>query len=223
MESRQQPITMKRAAFISLITTFLCVVSDAQGQKIDCPTLSVIGPVGVTSPGDVMTFTVEANESLPSGAIYAWTVSAGTIESGQGTNTIHVRVPFDRSADAVIANVTLRGINRCLVAASATAAADTSIGPEPYDTYGKLSPLDESVRFRNAANTLTKFATDSKLYIVKWFPRYGKRERDIIQSLTLYLTKNLHISRDRFEFIIGRRPEVHTMFVIGPPGMTLTP
>src|ERR1043166_4819416 len=51
-----------------------------------CPTVSVSGPSGVTAPGQPMTFV--ATVSGAENATYNWTVSAGTISSGQGTSTI---------------------------------------------------------------------------------------------------------------------------------------
>lgn len=79
--------------YISFIVNFpkLCLISFAVffvsvgvsfGQ---CPSITVIGPMGITNPGDKIIFRVDG------GAVdltYLWSVSAGTIVEGQGTPVI---------------------------------------------------------------------------------------------------------------------------------------
>ncbi len=74
----------------------------------ECPTVSVTGPAGITSPGDTMTFT--ANVSGPD-VTYNWTVNRGTIERGQGTPSITVRTSSADADSNVTATVTLGGLD----------------------------------------------------------------------------------------------------------------
>ena len=75
-------------------------------QDCSCPTLTVSGPSGITNPGDTMTFV--ANGGGPD-VTYTWTVSAGTIESGQGTSSITVRTNRDMAGGNVTATVEISG------------------------------------------------------------------------------------------------------------------
>ena len=84
-------------------------ISECTDCKVlcDCGTLSVSGPAGITNPGDTMTFT--ANVSGGATPTYNWTVSAGSIESGQGTPSIVVRAPGE--SGNVTATVDLGGLD----------------------------------------------------------------------------------------------------------------
>src|SRR5687768_14759996 len=61
----------------------------------ECPTVTVTGPAGVTNRGELMTFTANVSGGTQDSVTYNWTVTAGTIESGQGTPSISVRAPSD--------------------------------------------------------------------------------------------------------------------------------
>lgn len=69
----------------------------------DCHSISVSGPAGITAPGDTMTFT--ANVTGGNITTYDWTVSGGTIESGQGTPSITVRTSQADANTSITATV----------------------------------------------------------------------------------------------------------------------
>jgi len=112
----------------------------------ECPTLAVNGPSGLTNPGESMTFV--ANVSGGSGsATYNWTVSAGTIESGQGTSSITVSTAGLAPGSNVTATVDI-GASDC---GCVTNASDTgSIAEKPtitqVDEFGKA--VDDDVKAR---------------------------------------------------------------------------
>ena len=118
-----------------------CVV-----KKIcDCGTLSVSGPAGVTEPGSTMTFTANVSGGTSSNITYNWSVSSGTIESGQGTPSITVATTQEMANSSVTATVELGGQDpacNCPKMASETG----SIAPKPLpvlvDEFGKLSNDD---------------------------------------------------------------------------------
>jgi len=71
---------MRKAALVLIfLLTGLAVQVTAQ-----CPTIKVIGPAGITNPGDDITFRVELNVIGPK-LRYSWSVDEGTIIKGQGT------------------------------------------------------------------------------------------------------------------------------------------
>jgi len=113
--------------------------------RCSCPTLSVSGPAGITSPGETMTFTATAAGGTQANITYNWSVSAGTIESGQGTPSITVRTTRDMAGSSVTATVEIGGLDpacNCPRTASETAG----VAPKPdavmIDEFGKM-PNDD--------------------------------------------------------------------------------
>jgi hypothetical protein len=106
-----------------------------------CPTLSVDGPAGVTKPGESMTFT--ANISGGDGLSMNWSVTRGTITSGQGTPSIVVATTNEDAGQTVTATVALSGFDpnctECPKEASETAPVDDIVQPILVDEFGKLS------------------------------------------------------------------------------------
>jgi PKD-like domain len=112
----------------------------------NCPTVTVTGPSGLTNPGETMTFT--ANGGNPE-TTYNWSVSAGTIESGQGTPSITVSTTPDMAGSNVTATVTLGGAPEgcnCPTTASETAGLPAKLEAVPVDEFGDLRPDDVKAR-----------------------------------------------------------------------------
>ncbi|HJS50890.1 MAG TPA: hypothetical protein VJ781_03235 [Pyrinomonadaceae bacterium] len=108
-----------------------------------CPTLSVTGPAGVTSPGDTMTFTATAVGGPA--VTYNWTVSAGTIESGQGTPSIVVRTSVADAGTNITATVTIEGTDpacNCDRTRSESGPVATILQAILIDEFGNL-PADD--------------------------------------------------------------------------------
>ncbi len=86
---------MKKLASISACILALSIASFAQTDPDpNCPTISVDGPAGVVSPGDIARYTVNVDDKgRKQNLEYLWSVSAGEIISGQGTPGIEVRQP----------------------------------------------------------------------------------------------------------------------------------
>jgi hypothetical protein len=109
----------------------------------NCPTGSISGPAGVTNPGDTMSFTL--NLSGGPDVTYNWTVSGGTIETGQGTPSIVVRTSMAEAGTTITATVALGGLDP---ACSCTTSYSESgpVQPKPdavlVDEFGKM-PNDD--------------------------------------------------------------------------------
>lgn len=111
----------------------------------DCANLSVSGPAGITRPGDAMTFTANVSGGAQTVTNYAWTVSSGTIESGQGTPSITVRTDASMAGGNVTATVDIgAGQEGCNCVTTASETAPVAAVPEAVliDQFGKL-PNDE--------------------------------------------------------------------------------
>jgi hypothetical protein len=110
-----------------------------------CPTISASGPSGVTLPGQPMTFTATSSGDVT----YNWSVSAGTISSGQGSSSITVDTTGLAPGSNVMATVTMSGANMCgdcPKTASETAGIAARVQSELIDQYGKLSNDDVKAR-----------------------------------------------------------------------------
>ena len=76
---------------------------------------------------------------------YNWTVSAGTIESGQGTPSIVVRTTSDMAGSSVTATVNIGGAPAgcdCTVTGSETAGVEQAPQPILIDEFGAMSNDD---------------------------------------------------------------------------------
>ncbi len=79
----------------------------AQEEPDKCPTISVNGPAGIVSPGEIATYVAQVDtKGQKLSLVYEWSVSAGEIVSGQGTDTIKVKQPDE----AVTATVVIGGL-----------------------------------------------------------------------------------------------------------------
>jgi hypothetical protein len=151
-----------------------------QPKVCNCPTLSVTGPAGITAPGETMTFTANLSGGDQNNITYNWTVSAGTIESGQGTPSITVRTTPELAGGNVTATVDIGGTDPtcgCDTNASETAGVDRPPVFTEVDTFGVL-PADE-VRGRLDAffSTLANDPT-AQGYVITYGPARAVTARE---------------------------------------------
>ncbi|HEX6045957.1 MAG TPA: hypothetical protein VFZ22_15800, partial [Pyrinomonadaceae bacterium] len=121
--------------------------------KPPCPTVSVSCPDSIPEAGQPVTFTASVTGG-PEGftPTFNWSVSAGTITSGQGTSTITVDTA-NLGGQTVTATVSLGGADP---SCSTTASCSTQIPPpkQPavkFDEYGNIRFNDEKARLDNYA------------------------------------------------------------------------
>lgn len=117
-----------------------------------CPTVSVECP-SEGNQGTPVTFMAKYTPGTPAvSPTYNWTVSAGTITSGQGTDTITVDTA-NTGGQTITATVELGGLDP---SCGRTASCSTPIkGPPPvcrkFDEYGNIRFNDEKARLDNFA------------------------------------------------------------------------
>ena len=138
-----------------LLLTFASVVR-AQTPLTTCATIDVFG-LSEVDPGTVLVFNATiTGPSHTTKPEFKWTVSAGTITSGQGTDTISVDTA-GLGGQEVTATAELTGAPAgCKGSASRT----TQIKPPivchlPFDQYGDINFEDEKVRLDNFAIQIT--------------------------------------------------------------------
>lgn len=97
-----------------------------------------------------MTFTTNIGKGQPDNPGYAWSITAGTIESGQGTAAIRVRTTPDMRGSNVTAMVKIRGVGEgCVDTASETAGIAQMPPVEPVDEFGTPAKHDMRARIDN--------------------------------------------------------------------------
>ena len=117
--------------------------------------MSVSCPDSVDA-GAPLTFTANVGSGGPSGITYNWSVSAGSISSGQGTSSITVNTA-GLGGQTVTAPVELGGLDPTC---TRTASCSTSVKPLPnpqcskFDEYGNIKFNDEKARLDNFASDL---------------------------------------------------------------------
>ncbi|HEX7175965.1 MAG TPA: hypothetical protein VF240_11955 [Pyrinomonadaceae bacterium] len=122
---------------------------------IACPTIDVSCPDTVKG-GDPITFT--ASVSGGDAAVtptFNWTVSAGTISSGQGTSSITVDTTGLPANSTVTATVDVGGYDRtCTGSDSCTTGIQIAAEARKIDEYGNIRFNDEKARLDNYAIAL---------------------------------------------------------------------
>jgi K319-like protein len=116
-----------------------------------CPVVSVSCPTDVEA-NQPITFTASVSNG-PSGATYNWSVSAGTISSGQGTSTITVDTT-NLGGQSVTATVSVGGADPSCTGTSASCTTSVKPPPTParkFDEYGNIRFNDEKARLDNYA------------------------------------------------------------------------
>ena len=139
-------------------------VADCTGCKPPCPTISVSCPNDVQQ-GSPITYTASVGGDMS--VTYNWSVSAGTISSGQGTSSITVDTT-GLGGQSVTATVELGGLDP---SCSRTASCTTGIIVPPqecrkFDEYADLSFNDEKARLDNLAIQLQQDPGSQAYYVI---------------------------------------------------------
>jgi hypothetical protein len=116
-----------------------------------CPVVSV-SCTDAVDVGTPITFTASVQQP-PASATFNWSVSAGTITSGQGTSTITVDTA-NLGGQTVTATVTIGGADPSCTGTTASCSTQvkTPIAPPvKFDEYGNIRFNDEKARLDNYA------------------------------------------------------------------------
>ena len=129
-----------------------------------CPTISVSCPSDVDQ-GTPITYSASAGDA---NVTYNWSVSAGTISSGQGTSSITVDTA-GLGGQTVTATVDVSGLDpSCSRTASCSTSVKAAIIPSSkFDEYGNIKFNDEKARLDNYAIQLQN-APGSQGYIIAY-------------------------------------------------------
>lgn len=181
-----------------------------------CPNVSVSCPSDVDQ-GSPITFTASAGDAS---VTYNWSVSAGTISSGQGTSSITVDTA-GLGGQTVTATVELGGLDP---SCSRTASCTTGIrAPNPpavkFDEYGNIKFNDEKARLDNYAIQLQN-QPGSEGYILAYGSCAGEAQARADRAKD-YLVNTRGIDAGRLMTVDGGcRSELLVELWIVPTGAT---
>ena len=205
-----------------LVLTF-CVGTFAQTNEVSpCPTVSVIGPAGIPSPDEAITFTVSLSQEAEKFNLkYNWTISGGEIIEGQGTRVIKILEPEIFTGKSFTATVEVIGLPKeCkIVNASETFAIAILHSHRRVDEFSMSASQIDKARLDNLFIEIQ----NNPLAVAYIFERFERKTsqnviKRKIQKITDYLMKEKRIEKDRFVISTAISDDNLTQYFIVPPG-----
>lgn len=167
-----------------------------------CPNVSIICPEN-PELGQILTFRSNVTSGTPGVApTYNWTVSAGTIVDGQGTDSIRVDTSAVSGGQTITASLSMGGYT---LECSATCSVSFPVPVEcrKFDEYSNISYNDEKARLDNFAIELQNDPAATAYVIV--YPtavRPGGVQQRTTRAVD-YLVNSRGISANRIATPVG--------------------
>jgi len=166
-----------------------------------CPNISISCP-DTTALGSTVTFTADVSGGTPGiTPIYAWTISAGRIISGQGTNSITVDNTGLGGQD-IKATIEVGGYGRVCSATCTTQIPAPPVIRLPFDQFPDIQRNDEKARLDNFAIQL-QGEPDARGYIIVYGGGNSKAARDRAIRMRGYLVNTRNLDSSRIVTLIG--------------------
>jgi hypothetical protein len=221
-----------RLSGIILSTTALCVAvgmapagtnRPTQG-KPSCPVIKLTCPSEI-SANDKLKMFAELKGGDPNvSATYNWTVSAGTIEGGQGTSSIVISTSGLQPDSTVTATVETGGYDRSCGYGSTVGSCSTIVMKKPdarkIDEFGSLKPKDEEAKLNVFAIELQNDPS-SQGYILSYNTPTSRPDdaQKMATRLRAFLVYKRHIESSRVVTVTGgTRPQPTVELWIVPRG-----
>ncbi len=223
----------RRFSVLLIIFTFLSLSGAGSGfplsaqpreqSQANCPTLQVTSPDQVTK-GEKLIFTVQVKGGDKNVTpTFNWSVSSGSIESGQGTSTIEVGTGELEDDSTVTATVELGGYDRdCSTVTSCTSYIEKKVEPRKLLEYGKVGTEAEQANLDYFTVELQSDPT-AQGYIIAYGGRTssaGETEKWAIKAKS-YLTQLRGVDAGRIVVLDGgyrEQPAIELWIV--PSGAT---
>lgn len=187
-----------------------------------CPAIEIVCPTNVEI-GQPVTFSSRLTGGVPANtsAVYNWTVSAGTIIQGQGTDTIKVDTT-GAGGQTVRASLSVGGYNLECAADCGVAVPLPKLVSARFDEFPDISRNDEKARLDNYGIALQNDPT-STAYVVVYPGRSGKRGevQHHANRIVEYLVHSRGLDKSRIVTLVG--PVRDNLFVelwVTPQGAT---
>ena len=185
-----------------------------------CPAVEIVCPtnVGVDQP---LTFTSRASGGVPANItpVYNWTVSAGTIVAGQGTDTIKVDTT-GLAGQTVRASLSIGGYNLECAADCAVSIPLPKLNGRRFDEFPDIVRNDEKARLDNFGIELQNDPT-ATAYVIVYPGKSGKRGevQQHASRVVEYLVNSRQLDQRRIVTLVGpARDKLHVELWITPQG-----
>lgn len=209
-------VTTGDARCTAFATIPVAVVECAAVREV-CPNISITCPEPVTM-GAPLTFTADINGGTPGAqAVYNWSVSAGTITSGQGTPSITVSTA-GLGGQEVRATLTVNGYSGLSCTSSCAAPVQAErIRPRQFDEFGDIARNDEKARLDVFASELQNDPRASG-YILVWGGKPGATMKRATDAKA-YLVNTRGLEPGRIVTLTGRTGgDLRVQYWIVPAG-----
>lgn len=187
-----------------------------------CPAIEISCPTDV-APGQPLTFTSRYSGGIPANVspVYNWTVSAGTIIAGQGTDTIKVDTA-GLAGQTVRASLSMGGYNlECAADCAVTIPLPRPVNKK-FDEFPDISRNDEKARLDNFGIELQNDPT-ATAYVIVYPGRSSKRGevQHHASRIVDYLVNSRGLDQKRIVTLVGpARDELYVELWITPQGAT---
>lgn len=209
-------IRKQRTIYNLLVLVALYAATCAVGFGQGCPTIEILSPAGVTTPGE--SFRLKAVTKSTLGTIpslkYDWTISGGTIEKGQGTDTLSMGTIVLDAGINITAKVSVSGLPPVCenVATEVIHIADVAIRCALGDEFGALKANDVKARVDDIYIVLNNNPDTFALFEVEYKDSETIQERklrirnilDAIKFRKYDLTKAVFLISNEKEWTITR-------------------
>ena len=187
-----------------------------------CPAIEISCPTAVALD-QPLTFTSHYSGGVPANVtpLYNWTVSAGTIISGQGTDTIKVDTA-GLGGQTVKAYLSIGGYNLECSADCAVTIPLPKLTNKKFDEFPDISRNDEKARLDNFGIELQNDPT-ATAYVIVYPGRSGKRGevQHHANRVVDYLVNSRNLDKSRIVTLVGpARDQLFVELWITPQGAT---
>jgi hypothetical protein len=197
------------------------IISPCPTPQPVCPNMEIICPTNIV-PDQPLTFSSKLVGGISAGTpAFNWTVSAGTIIAGQGTDTIKVDTT-GLAGQTVRASLSMGGYTLDCAASCAAQIPLPEVKGRKFDEYPSIARNDEKARLDNYAVELQSDPT-STAYIIVYPGRSskpGEAQRHTTRQVD-YLVNSRGIDARRIVTVAGRtKDELMVELWLVPQGAT---
>src|SRR3954454_6810849 len=187
-----------------------------------CPAIEISCPTNVATD-QPLTFTSKYSGGVPANVapVYNWSLSAGTIIEGQGTDTIKVDTK-GLGGQTVRASLSMGGYNLECAADCAVTIPLPKMVSRKFDEFPDIAHNDEKARLDNFGIELQNDPTSTG-YVIVYPGRTSKRAevQDHFGRVIDYLVNSRGMDASRIKTIEGpKRDQLHVELWLTPQGAT---